>query len=106
MVHGTRGTLDIGWRQSRLRVTGQEPRVLQAGLYDRHASHVAMMNAFVEVVRGARPPWITPVECLRAVAAVDASYRSLRSGRWVPVEAIEGSDLDMPQTPQRLRAQA
>ena len=106
MVHGTRGTLDIGWRQSRLRVTGQEARVLQAGLYDRHASHVAMMNAFVEVVRGARPPWITPVECLRAVAAVDASYRSLRSGRWVPVDAIEDSYLEAPQAPQRLRVNA
>jgi predicted dehydrogenase len=105
MVHGTRGTLDIGWRQSRLRVTGQEPRVLHAGLYDRHASHVTMMNAFVEVVRGARPPWITPGECLRAVAAVDAAYRSLRSGRWVPVESVEDS-VETPQTPQRLRAQA
>jgi predicted dehydrogenase len=96
MVHGTRGTIDIGWRQSRLRVTGREPRVLRAGLYDRHASHVTMMNAFVEVVRGKRPPWITPVECLRAVAAVDASYRSLRSGRWVPVDAIEDSYLEAP----------
>ena len=106
MVHGTRGTLDIGWRQSCLRLTGQESRVLHAGLYDRHASHVTMMNTFVEVARGARPPWITPAECLRAVAAVDASYRSLRSGRWVPVEAIEDSDLDAPETPQRLRAHA
>jgi predicted dehydrogenase len=106
MVHGSRGTLDIGWRQSRLRVTGQTPRVLHAGLYDRQASHAAMMNAFVEVVRGARPPWITPVECLRAVAAVDASYRSLRSGRWVPIEPIEDSNVGAPETLQRVRAQA
>jgi predicted dehydrogenase len=104
MVHGSRGTLDIGWRQSRLRVAGQETRALHAGLYDRHASHVAMMNTFVEVVRGARPPWISPVECLGAVAAVDASYRSLRSGRWVPVEPIEESDVEA--APQRMRARA
>ncbi len=104
MVHGTKGSIDIGWRQSRLRVAGEEPRPLLAGLYDRHASHAAMMRAFVDVVAGTRPPWITADECLRTVAAVDASYRSLRSGSWMPVES-----LDLPIAEElrpRLRAQA
>src|SRR5262249_49867649 len=101
-----RGTLDIGWRQSRLRVTGQKPRVLPAAHYDRQVSHAAMMNAFVEVVRGARPPWITPVECLRAVAAVEASHPPPRPGRLGAIQPIEDSNVGAPETPQRLRAQA
>ncbi len=88
MVHGTEGSIDIGWRRSRLRPLGREPRPLEAGPYDRHACHVAMMQAFVAVVSGTRPPWITPGECLRTVAAVEAAYDSLRSGGWAAVDAL------------------
>ena len=101
MIHGTEGSLDVGWHTSCLRLKGQEPRPLHVGLYDRHASHVAMMYAFLGVVSGTRRPWITPGECLRTVAAVEASYRSLRSGRWIPVDTMGVCD-----TPGRLRAQA
>lgn len=99
-VYGTEGSIDIGWRQSRLRLHGRPPRLLDAGRYDRLASHVAMMNAFVGVVSGRRGSWITPGECLRTVAAVEASYRSLRSGRWVPVDTMDVWDTRAP-----LRAQ-
>jgi len=99
MVHGTKGSIDIGWRQSRLRLPGHGPRPLDAGLYDKHASHVAMMDAFCGVVRGVRRPWISPGECLRTVAAVEASYQSLRFGGWVPVDMMGVCD-----APARRRA--
>lgn len=101
MIHGTEGSIDIGWRQSRVRRVGEEPRPLHVGLYDKHASHVAMMNAFLAVVSGTRRPWISPGECLRTVAAVEASYHSLRSGGWVPVDTMGVCD-----APVRLRARA
>jgi predicted dehydrogenase len=101
MVHGTEGSIDVGWRQSRVRLIGQEPRPLPFGVYDKHASHVAMMNAFLAVVSGKRRPWISPGECLRTVAAVEASYHSLRSGGWVPVDTMGVCD-----TPSRVRARA
>jgi len=88
MVHGTAGSIDIGWRGSRLRLHGRAPRPINAGVYDKHASHVAMMRAFVGVVSGRRRPWITTGECLRTVAAVEASYDSLQSGGWVPVDTM------------------
>ncbi len=101
MVHGTEGSIDIGWRQSRLRLHRRPPRTLLAGAYDKQASHVAMVHAFRAVVAGARPPWITPAECLRTVAAVEASYRSLRSGGWAPVGTSDAWGTEAP-----LRAQA
>jgi predicted dehydrogenase len=101
MVHGTEGSIDVGWRQSRVRLIGQEPRPLPVGVYDKHASHVAMMNALLAVVSGKRRPWISPGECLRTVAAVEASYHSLRSGGWVPVDTMGVCD-----TPSRVRARA
>jgi predicted dehydrogenase len=99
MVHGTRGSIDVGWSRSRVRMVGREPRPLRVGVYDKHESHVAMVHALVAVVAGIRAPWITPGECLRTVAAVEAAYHSLRSGSWVPVDTMGVCD-----SPIRLRA--
>jgi predicted dehydrogenase len=96
MIHGTKGTIDIGWRRSRLRRHGRPPQPLRGGLYDKQASHAAMMAAFVEVVSGARRPWISPGECLRTVAAVEAAYHSVRSGGWVPVDTMGVCDTQAP----------
>lgn len=101
MIHGTQGSIDVGWRQSRLRLHGREPRPLDGGLYDKHRSHVAMMQAFVDVVSGTARPWISPVECLRTVSAVEAAYRSLRSGTWESVASLR-----VAEQPPRRRAQA
>jgi len=101
MIHGTEGSIDIGWRRSRVRLRGREPRTLGVGVYDRHTSHVAMMQAFVDVLAGKRRPWVLPGECLRTVAAVEAAYRSLRAGSWVTVDPIGVCDARPP-----LRARA
>jgi predicted dehydrogenase len=96
MIHGTEGTIDIGWRRSRLRLHGRPPRSLGGGVYDKQACHAAMMRAFVEVVSGRRRPWISPGECLRTVAAVEAAYHSMRSGSWVPVDTMGVCDSQAP----------
>jgi predicted dehydrogenase len=56
--------------------------------YDRGASHAAMVEAFRDVVVNRARPWITPGECLRTVAAVEAAYRSLRTGSWMRVDML------------------
>jgi predicted dehydrogenase len=88
MVHGSKGRLEVGWRGSHVHVFGRPPEPIGSSSYDKHASHVAMMQAFLDVLRGTREPWITPAECLRTVAAVEASYGSLESGGWIPVDPM------------------
>jgi predicted dehydrogenase len=86
-IYGSRGTIQVGWHRSELRVNGHPPREIGDG-YDKAAAHRRMMEAFRDVVAGRRLPWITSGECLRTVAAVDAAYRSLRSGGWERVETV------------------
>ncbi len=88
MVHGSRGRLEVGWRGSHVHVFGQAPEPIGSPSYDKHASHVAMMRAFLDVLRGEAEPWITPGEGLRTVAAVEAAYHSLESGGWIPVDTM------------------
>jgi len=86
-VYGSRGTIEVGWRGSRLRAAGRPPREIGPG-YDKADAHRRMMHAFQDVLDGRAGPWITSGECLRTVAAVDAAYSSLRSGGWVPVDMM------------------
>lgn len=88
MVHGSKGRLEVGWRGSSLHVFGRPPQAIGSPSYDKHASHVAMIQAFLDVLRGERAPWISPGACLRTVAAVEAAYHSLASGAWIPVDPM------------------
>lgn len=88
MVHGSEGRLEVGWRGSYIRIFGKEPERIGNPSYDKHASHVSMMQAFLDVLRGEAEPWITPGEGLRTVAAVEAAYHSLEAGGWVPVDTM------------------
>src|SRR5262245_26258836 len=100
IVYGSKGTIEIGWRGSKLKVIGKPEREIGPG-YDKGMAHELMMRAFVDVVHGRGEPWITPGEGLRTVAAVEAAYHSLRSGGWVPVDTMGVCD---PARQGRVRA--
>ena len=82
-VHGSRGTIEVGWRTTRVKLAGKD-WVEVGGAYDKIDAHRRMLTAFVEAAssNGATAPWISTVECLRTVAAVETAYRSLHSGGW------------------------
>lgn len=78
-VHGSDGTAVVGWKQSQLKRKGRAWEAL--GLpYDRGRAHGQMHRAFAAAIRDRDALWITREECLQAVIAVEACYRSLRSG--------------------------
>jgi predicted dehydrogenase len=85
VVHGSRGTIEVGWNLSRFRRAGQDWRVI-GGSYDKIDAHRRMATCFAEVVTRGSQRWISALECLQTVAVVDAAYRSVQSGGWEPVE--------------------
>jgi predicted dehydrogenase len=86
-VYGSEGTIEVGWRGSRLRPAGRPPEPIGNG-YDKGEAHRRMLTAFRDVVTEGKQAWISPGECLRTVAAVEAAYLSLRSGGWVTVDMM------------------
>jgi predicted dehydrogenase len=94
-VYGSRGSIEVGWRGSRLRVPGSPAREIGPG-YDKNDAHRRMMDEFRGVVLGHRRAWISPGEGLRTLAAVEAAYHSLRSGSWVPVDTMGVCDTPLP----------
>lgn len=100
-VYGSKGTIEVGWRGSRLRPVGGEPEEIGPG-YSRADAHRRMLRAFRDLIVGVGQPWITPGECMRTVAAVDAAYRSMRTGGWVRVDMLGMRD----PAPARLEVSA
>jgi predicted dehydrogenase len=99
-VYGSKGTIEVGWRRSRLRIAGRDPEPIGPG-YDKNDAHVRMLEAFKGVCGGYVAPWITPVEAMRTVASVEACYVSMRSGSWVQVDMM-----GMREAAGRMRKQA
>jgi predicted dehydrogenase len=82
-VHGSRGTIEVGWATTRMKLVGQDWKQI-GGAYDKTDAHRRMLTAFMQAAssNGLREPWISTVECLRTVAAVETAYRSIHSGGW------------------------
>ena len=87
-VYGSEGVVEVGWKSSRIRRAGGDWKPLPGGRYDKVQAHVRMFRNFRDAVAvsGETQPWISPVECVRTVAAVEAAYRSLESCEWEAVE--------------------
>jgi predicted dehydrogenase len=94
IVHGSRGSIEVGWQGARLSRHGEPPESV-GGSYDKLAAHRAMQQCFVGAIANHTTPWISGSECLQAVAAVDAAYRSLesRSSEWVAIQGTRELDL-------------
>ncbi len=97
VVQGTRGTLEVGWHGSRLKLEGQEWRDVGRA-YDKLDAHRRMHAQFRDICVDGAEPWIKPAECVRVVSVIEAAYRSLHSGSWERV--IVHEDVGAHRAPQ------
>ena len=86
-LHGTGGILQVGWKGSRYRRTG-DPGWTPFGVgYDKVQAFRAQIGNFVRAIRGEEEPRITMADALASVEVIEAAYRALRDGRWTAVGA-------------------
>jgi UDP-N-acetylglucosamine 3-dehydrogenase len=85
VVHGSRGTLELGWHGSGVKVGNESWREV-GGPYNKLEAHRRMHACFMHSITNGTQPWIGAAECVGVVAAVEAAYRSLRSGAEERVE--------------------
>ncbi|HXQ21240.1 MAG TPA: Gfo/Idh/MocA family oxidoreductase [Candidatus Acidoferrales bacterium] len=94
VVHGSRGTLELGWHGSRVKVGGESWRDV-GGPYNKLEAHRRMHACFMQSIANGTPPWIEAAECVGVVAAVEAAYRSLRTGAEERVELCDDARTTM-----------
>lgn len=83
-IHGTRGTIEIGWRASRHKSLGGAWQAFGCG-YDKIAAFAGQLRNFAACIRGEATPWIDDDDALASVVVVDCAYRSAAAERWLPV---------------------
>jgi predicted dehydrogenase len=85
-VHGTEGTLEIGWKGCRCRTPGAEEWTPFAPGYDRAQAFRALHQSFVRATQGLGEPEGSPDDALATATVVTAAYASLARGEWVDVD--------------------
>ena len=79
-VCGSAGTIQVGWKQSRMKTANAaEWQPLGLG-YDKHVAFRAQLENFAHAAAGREPLRIGADDAVASVAAIDAAYRSLRNG--------------------------
>jgi predicted dehydrogenase len=87
-IYGSRGTVRIGWKESRYRQTGGTDWVVFGGGYDKIDAFRRLTENFCRSLRGEEQTLITPEDALASVAAVDAAYEALKQNHWVSVGTL------------------
>jgi len=85
-IHGTAGTLHVGWKGSRYRQRGNARWVPFGRGYDKLAAFRRQLENFCDTIEGRDRPWITPEAAVGSVRAVEAAYRSIERDGWVALE--------------------
>jgi predicted dehydrogenase len=88
-LHGTEGSLRLGWSESSYRGSGSTTWIAFGHGYDKIVALRGQLDDFASAVRNGTPLRIGDEDALASVSVIDAGYHALRSGGWVDVEHPE-----------------
>jgi predicted dehydrogenase len=84
---GTEGSLEVGWRQSRVRLTSSPTDVAYCHGYDKVTALADNLRNVAQALRGEADFVVTPADAIASVAVIQAAYESVRTGQWACVRS-------------------
>jgi predicted dehydrogenase len=84
-LHGSEGTISIGWRASGYKLAGSKTWVRFGEGYNRDAAFGKQIENFAAACLGEEPLRVTPDDALASVEVIAAAYAAMRGDRWTPV---------------------
>jgi predicted dehydrogenase len=84
-IYGSRGTISVGWKQSKFRQSSSRDWVVFGNGYDKIQAFRSQIENFARAIRGEERLLITPEDALASVMVVSAAYNALRQHRWTSV---------------------
>jgi predicted dehydrogenase len=85
-VYGSRGTVLVGWRESKYRQSSSSDWVSFGHGYDKVGAFRNQILNFANAVRGTDTLIIEPNDALASVEVVEAAYESLSKNHWTEVK--------------------
>ncbi len=84
-IYGSRGTIAIGWKESKYRQSSSSDWIAFGKGYDKVQAFRSQINNFARAILGKEMLLITAEDALASVEAIEAAYNSLRRVHWTAV---------------------
>lgn len=88
-IYGSRGTIQVGWRESKYRQAGAAEWVVFGNGYDKVQAFRSQIENFSRAIRGEEALLISAEDALASVEVIEAAYAALRRSRWTTVEGAQ-----------------
>lgn len=84
-LYGSKGTLTVGWKESRYRLAGDKDWTVFGSGYDKVAAFANQIRNLAGAIRGSEPLIITPDDAIASVRVIETAYAALQTEQWHPV---------------------
>jgi len=84
-IHGSLGTLHVGWKSSKYRLHTQKEWTVFGNGYDKVQAFSSQLSNFAGAIRGEQELLIKAEDALASVEVVAAAYRSMAASNWTNV---------------------
>ena len=99
-IYGSLGTIQIGWKLSRYKVSSGREWVTFGNGYDKVQAFRDQVANFARAIRGTEALRITWEDAVASVEVVEAAYQSLRASAWTGIETpmlgLSSTPLSLP----------
>lgn len=87
-IHGSEGTISLGWRESKWKRHDGSWETFGPG-YDKVGAFAAQIENFAKAILGEEPLLITMEDGVASVRAIEAAYESLSRNPWVAIKGLD-----------------
>ena len=91
-IYGSRGTIAVGWKESKYRQSSSRDWVVFGKGYDKVQAFRSQINNFARAILGREMLLITAKDALASVEVIEAAYRALGQDHWVSVNREPAAD--------------
>ena len=106
-IYGSRGTIQVGWKESKYRQSSSPDWVVFGRGYDKIQALRSQIDNFARGIVGDEKLIITAQDALASVEVIQAAYASLRQNHWTAVSrGIIGPEHSAQSVPKRALVEA
>lgn len=88
-IYGSRGTLLVGWKESKYQLAGESEWTVFGNGYDKVAAFSNQLKNFSAAINGEEELIIDSSDALASVMTMETAYAALQTSEWHPVKQIQ-----------------
>ena len=99
-IYGDRGTISVGWKESKYRQSCSSDWIVFGTGYDKIQAFRSQIDNFAKAILGEESLLITAEDALASVEAIEAAYASLHQNHWTAINrkivSLDNTDEQLP----------